>query len=193
MNDRQNKKTTWLAKNILSLGLVSLFTDLSTEMAYPIIPVFLREVLKVQPLFIGLIEAIAESTASILKTFSGYISDRLKKRKLFIFSNTFLPLEVRVLSDYKQLHLSGRDMERITPGELMLHVEEVAPRVKGDSYALALAATPGWSDQAIERIKQVGSLYPNLRVVLIDLKDKEMQYEHDDKLERILPYLKPKS
>ena len=80
-----NKKPTWLAKNILSLGLVSLFTDLSTEMAYPIIPVFLKEVLKVQPLFIGLIEAIAESTASILKTFSGYISDRLKKRKLFIF------------------------------------------------------------------------------------------------------------
>jgi MFS family permease len=61
-----------------------MFTDLSTEMAYPIIPVFLKEVLKVQPLFIGLIEAIAESTASILKTFSGYISDHLKKRKLFI-------------------------------------------------------------------------------------------------------------
>ncbi len=116
-----------------------------------------------------------------------------KKRKLFIFSNTFLLLEVRVLSDYKQLHLSGRDMERTTPGELMLHVEEVAPKAKGDTYVLALAATPGWSDQAIERIKQVGSLYPNLRVVLIDLKDKEMHYEHDDKLERILPYLKPKS
>jgi MFS family permease len=62
-----------------------MFTDLSTEMAYPIIPVFLKEVLRVQPIFIGLIEAIAESTASILKTFSGYISDHLKKRKLFIF------------------------------------------------------------------------------------------------------------
>jgi MFS family permease len=80
-----NKKVTWLGKNILSLGLVSLFTDLSTEMAYPIIPIFLKEILKAQPLFIGLVEAIAESTASILKTFSGYISDRLKKRKLFIF------------------------------------------------------------------------------------------------------------
>jgi len=79
------KNFRWLGRNILSLGLVSMFTDLSTEMAYPIIPVFLKEVLKVQPLFIGLIEAIAESTASILKTFSGYISDRLKKRKLFIF------------------------------------------------------------------------------------------------------------
>lgn len=61
-----------------------MFTDLSTEMAYPIIPVFLKDVLKAQPLFIGLIEAIAESTASILKTFSGYFSDVLGKRKLFI-------------------------------------------------------------------------------------------------------------
>lgn len=97
MNDKRNSKTTWLAKNILSLGLVSLFTDLSTEMAYPIIPVFLKEVLKVQPLFIGLIEAIAESTASILKTFSGYISDRLKKRKLFIFIGYTLSAAVKPL------------------------------------------------------------------------------------------------
>ena len=84
MKPKSNKNTRWLGRNILSLGLVSLFTDLSTEMAYPIIPVFLQEVLRVQPLFIGLVEAIAESTASILKTFSGYISDHLRKRKLFI-------------------------------------------------------------------------------------------------------------
>ncbi|MGD8979136.1 MAG: MFS transporter [candidate division WOR-3 bacterium] len=85
MKSKSNKNIRWLSRNILCLGLVSMFTDLSTEMAYPIIPVFLKEVLRVQPIFIGLIEAIAESTASILKTFSGYISDHLKKRKLFIF------------------------------------------------------------------------------------------------------------
>jgi len=85
VNEKPTNKFRWLGRNILSLGLVSMFTDLSTEMAYPIIPIFLKEVLKAQPLFIGLIEAIAESTASILKTFSGYISDHLKKRKLFIF------------------------------------------------------------------------------------------------------------
>ncbi len=96
MNEKPTK-TTWLAKNILSLGLVSLFTDLSTEMAYPIIPIFLKEVLKVQPLFIGLIEAIAESTASILKTLSGYVSDRLKKRKLFIFIGYSLSAVVKPL------------------------------------------------------------------------------------------------
>jgi MFS family permease len=97
MEQKNSQRLRWLGKNILSLGLVSLFTDLSTEMAYPIIPVFLKEVLKVQPLFIGLIEAIAESTASILKTFSGYISDRLKKRKFFIFIGYSLSALVKPL------------------------------------------------------------------------------------------------
>jgi MFS family permease len=82
---RSTKPFAWLGRNILSLGLVSLFTDLSTEMSYAIIPIFLKEVLKVQPIFIGLIEAIAESTASVLKSFSGYISDRFHNRKIFIF------------------------------------------------------------------------------------------------------------
>ncbi|MCX7994841.1 MAG: MFS transporter [candidate division WOR-3 bacterium] len=83
---KKNGFSSFLTRNVFALGLVSLFTDLSTEMSYAIIPIFLKDVLKAQPVFIGLIEAIAESTASILKTFSGYISDRLKKRKLFILA-----------------------------------------------------------------------------------------------------------
>lgn len=96
----ENKKfrvRSFLKQNIFTLGLTSLFTDLSTEMSYTIIPVFLKEVLKTQPVFIGLIEAIAESTASLLKTFSGYISDRLKKRKLFIFIGYSLSAIVKPL------------------------------------------------------------------------------------------------
>ena len=97
MSKEPGKKVRWLGRNILCLGFISMFTDLSTEMAYPLIPVFLKDVLRVQPLFIGLIEAIAESTASILKTFSGYISDRLKKRKLFIFIGYSLSALVKPL------------------------------------------------------------------------------------------------
>lgn len=96
----ENKKfpvRSFLTHNIFALGLTSLFTDLSTEMSYAIIPVFLKEVLKAQPVFIGLIEAIAESTASLLKTFSGYISDRLKKRKLFILIGYSLSAIVKPL------------------------------------------------------------------------------------------------
>ncbi len=74
-----------LNKNVVYLGLVSFFTDLSTEMSYPLIPVFLKEVLKASVGFIGIIEAIAESTASLTKILAGYLSDRLRKRKLLIF------------------------------------------------------------------------------------------------------------
>jgi len=91
------KPFEWLGKNILNLGLVSLFTDLSTEMSYSLIPLFLKDILKAQPMFIGLVEAIAESTASVLKTFSGYISDRLGKRKLFLFIGYALSTFVKPL------------------------------------------------------------------------------------------------
>jgi len=97
MPDKENRLGSFLTRNVIILGLVSLFTDLSTEMSYAIIPIFLKEVLKAQPVFIGLVEAIAESTASILKTFSGYISDRLRKRKLFIFIGYTLSAVVKPL------------------------------------------------------------------------------------------------
>jgi MFS family permease len=73
-----------LNKNIFVLGLTSLFTDISSEMIYPLLPVFLSSVLGVSTTFIGLLEGIAESTASILKVFSGWFSDKLGKRKLII-------------------------------------------------------------------------------------------------------------
>ncbi len=78
------KKEKKLGKNIIVLGFVSFFTDLSTEMIYPLLPIFLQSVLGVSRSYIGLIEGIAEATASILKVFSGYISDIIKKRKLLI-------------------------------------------------------------------------------------------------------------
>ncbi len=97
MNNKKSRLVSFLTRNVLVLGMVSLFTDLSTEMSYAIIPIFLKDVLKAQPIFIGLVEAIAESTASILKTFSGYISDRLRKRKLFIFIGYTLSAIVKPL------------------------------------------------------------------------------------------------
>jgi len=78
----QKKK---LDKNIFTLGLVSLFTDISSQMIYPLLPIFLSSVLGVGVAFIGLLEGIAEATASILKVFSGWYSDKLKKRKPIIF------------------------------------------------------------------------------------------------------------
>jgi len=67
--------------NIIILGLTSFFTDISSEMVYPLVPFFLTAKLGASPAVLGVIEGIAESLASLLKVFSGYISDRLKNRK----------------------------------------------------------------------------------------------------------------
>ncbi|MDU2066768.1 MAG: MFS transporter [Sporomusaceae bacterium] len=70
-----------LPKNIIILGLVSLFTDISSEMIYPLIPLYLTAVLGASPTFLGIIEGIAESLASLLKVVSGRMADRLQQRK----------------------------------------------------------------------------------------------------------------
>jgi len=74
-----------LPSNVFVLGLVSLFMDVSSEMIYPLIPIYLNNVLHTSKTSIGLIEGIAESTASVLKVFSGWLSDKLRKRKALIF------------------------------------------------------------------------------------------------------------
>ncbi|MEW6192619.1 MAG: MFS transporter [Bacillota bacterium] len=67
--------------NIILLGLVSFLTDVSSEMVYPLVPLFLTLQLGATPAIVGVIEGLAESTASLLKVFSGYWSDRLGRRK----------------------------------------------------------------------------------------------------------------
>lgn len=77
----QEKTLFGFNRNVFFSGLVSLFMDISSEMIYPLVPLFLANVLGVNKSMIGLIEGIAESTASLLKIFSGYLSDRIGKRK----------------------------------------------------------------------------------------------------------------
>lgn len=66
--------------------MVSFFTDLSTEMVYPLIPLYLTSAFGATPAIIGIIEGIAESLASLLKVFSGYLSDRFQKKKAIAFA-----------------------------------------------------------------------------------------------------------
>ena len=73
-----------LGRNVIGLGAVSLFTDISTEMIYPLLPVFLAGVLGANASFIGAIEGAAETTASLLKLLSGWWSDKVKSRKPFV-------------------------------------------------------------------------------------------------------------
>src|SRR5512140_1482198 len=70
-----------LPRNIWAVGLTSFFMDVSSEMVLNILPLFLANVLGVRTNIIGLIEGIAEATASILKLFSGWFSDKMGGRK----------------------------------------------------------------------------------------------------------------
>ena len=72
--------------NIIFLGLVSFFTDLSTEMVYPLIPLYLTSAFGATPAIVGIIEGIAESLTSLLKVFSGYLSDKFQNKKLIAFT-----------------------------------------------------------------------------------------------------------
>jgi MFS family permease len=78
---KKEKKFFGFGRNVFVAGLVSFFMDVSSEMIYPLVPLFLANVLGVNKSVIGLIEGIAESTASLLKVFSGWYSDRIGKRK----------------------------------------------------------------------------------------------------------------
>ncbi|MEG0441887.1 MAG: MFS transporter, partial [Oscillospiraceae bacterium] len=71
--------------NIVLLGLVSFFSDFSSEMVYPMIPLYLTAAFGATPALIGIIEGIAESVASLLKVFSGYITDKYRKKKPIAF------------------------------------------------------------------------------------------------------------
>ncbi|MFZ2632647.1 MAG: MFS transporter [Desulfosalsimonadaceae bacterium] len=75
------KKFFGFGKNVTVAGLVSFFMDISSEMIYPLVPLFLANVLGVNKSVIGLIEGIAESTASLIRIFSGWFSDRIGNRK----------------------------------------------------------------------------------------------------------------
>jgi MFS family permease len=79
------KRFRGLSQNVLALSLVSLLNDTSSETIYPLLPAFLALTLGASPFAIGLIEGIAESVASILKLFSGYLSDKFGTRKLPVF------------------------------------------------------------------------------------------------------------
>jgi MFS family permease len=77
----KDRKFFGFGRNVFFAGVVSFFMDVSSEMIYPLIPLFLSNILGINKSVIGLIEGIAESTASLLKVFSGWFSDRIGNRK----------------------------------------------------------------------------------------------------------------
>lgn len=85
MPPRKRRILAGVSTNVLVLGIVSLLTDMSSEMIYPIMPLFLTAI-GATGLVIGLIEGASETTASFIKVFSGWYSDRYRQRKPFILA-----------------------------------------------------------------------------------------------------------
>lgn len=87
MAQPDNNSSRWrlgLSANVLLLGAVSFFNDAASEMIYPLLPLFLTVTLGAGPTALGVIEGVAESTASFLKLASGYLSDRVHHRKRWV-------------------------------------------------------------------------------------------------------------
>ncbi len=86
MSERKTSFLRWreIPPGVWALGLVSLLMDLSSEMIHALLPLYLVTVLGTSMLTVGIIEGIAEATASIVKIFSGALSDRLGRRKLLV-------------------------------------------------------------------------------------------------------------
>ena len=73
-----------ISRNIVALGVVSLLTDVSTEMILPVLPLFVTGVLGASVASVGIIEGVAEATAALLRLASGWLSDRVGRRKPFL-------------------------------------------------------------------------------------------------------------
>ena len=85
-------------RNVVALGAVSLFTDFSSEMIYPLLPVFVTTTLGAGPAALGIIEGVAETTASLLKLVSGAWSDRLGRKKPLVLAGYSLSTAMRPLA-----------------------------------------------------------------------------------------------
>src|SRR6185295_3294362 len=91
-----------LPRNVFAISLVSLLNDASSEIVYPLLPVFLSVTLGASPGIVGLIEGAAESISSLLKLFAGHFSDRHGKRKVFVVFGYALSSLARPLLAFAQ-------------------------------------------------------------------------------------------
>ena len=102
MNEEDAKKGTGffgLSRNVISMGAVSFLNDLSSDMIFPFIPIFLTSVLGASVAFVGLVEGVADASASMVKMLSGWLSDQRERRKpLIVFGYSISALAKPLLA-----------------------------------------------------------------------------------------------
>ena len=133
-----------LTKNSVLIAFASFFSDVSTEMLYPILPIYLTQYLKANGSIVGIIEGIAQATQNIIQGFSGWLSDMLQKRKpialvgyiLSAISKPFIGL-----ANTWPVVLAARFSDRLGAGSRSaprdaLIAESVAPEHRGKAFGL---------------------------------------------------------
>jgi MFS family permease len=143
-NSLVKKYFSGLTRNSVLLAVASLFSDISTEMLYPILPVYLTQYLKANGSVVGIIEGIAQATQNIIQGFSGWLSDKLQKRKPialvgYILSAISKPF-IGVANAWPGV-LGARFTDRLGAGGRSaprdaLIAESVAPEHRGKAFGL---------------------------------------------------------
>lgn len=133
-----------IPRTVWALGFVSMFMDISSEMIHALLPLFLTTTLGVSIAMVGLIDGIAEATASITKVFSGYFSDRMGKRKPLIligYGLGALSKPLFALAGTAPVIMSARFADRIGKGlrgapRDALVADVTPPEIRGRAFGL---------------------------------------------------------
>ena len=144
MSPRYGNTLRHIPKGIWVLGFVSMLMDISSEMIHSLLPLFMVTTLGTSVLTVGIIEGLAESTALIVKVFSGIISDYIGKRKslaLFGYALGALTKPLFALASSSGLVLTARLLDRIGKGVRgaprdALVADIAPPHLRGASFGL---------------------------------------------------------
>jgi MFS family permease len=136
-----------LPRSIWALGFVSLLMDTSSELVHSLLPILMTTVLGASMLTVGIIEGVAEATASILKVFSGVVSDYIRKRKWLVvlgYALAAVTKPVFPLASTIGWVFGARFVDRIGKGirgapRDALVADIVTPRLRGAAYGLRQA------------------------------------------------------
>jgi MFS family permease len=144
----ENKPPARIPRNLLAVSLGSFFTDISSEMIVYLLPLFLTNVLGAQTAVVGLVEGVAESTASLTRLISGWLSDKIGKRKgltIFGYSLSAVAKPLFLLANTWPLVLLLRFFDRLGKGirtapRDALVADSVRAETRGFSFGLHRAA-----------------------------------------------------
>ena len=119
MPDMRSRYGAGISRNTVLLAFASLFADISSEMLYPLLPIFLTQVLHASGSVVGVVEGVAEATQNLVQGFSGWLSDKLQKRKALALIGYFVSALGKPLMGIATVWpgvLGGRFLDRLGAG-----------------------------------------------------------------------------